>query len=153
MTTSVTTSSAVALGHVVLKVRRLEVSVPFYRDVLGLREVGRYGDRMVFFSFGKNHHDLALMELGESAAAPSRFAVGLYHVAFKVGDSLDALRAFKSRLESHGVSIYGMSDHKVSQSIYFADPDGIEIEAFVDADPEIWRNAPEAVATILPLEL
>ena len=39
------------LGHVVLKVRDLNQSVPFYRDVLGLKKVGQDGEKMVFFSF------------------------------------------------------------------------------------------------------
>ena len=39
------------LGHVVLKVRDLNQSVPFYRDVLGLKKVGQAGEKMVFFSF------------------------------------------------------------------------------------------------------
>ena len=38
------------VGHVVLKVRDLERSAQFYAGVLGLKEVGRLGDRMVFFS-------------------------------------------------------------------------------------------------------
>ena len=57
-----------ALGHAVLKVRSLELSAAFYRDILGMREVARYGGKMVFFSLGANHHDLALMELGPRAA-------------------------------------------------------------------------------------
>ena len=142
-----------ALGHVVLKVRSLDVSVPFYRDVLGLREVTRYGHSMVFFSCGENHHDLALLELGVGAPLQNPQGVGLYHVAFKVGDSLDRLRAFKSRLEAAGVEILGMSDHRVSQSLYFVDPDGITIEAYVDADPSVWRDDPSALAAILPLDL
>lgn len=142
------------VGHVVLKVRSLERSVPFYRDALGLREVARLGQRMVFFSAtGDNHHDLALLQVGDSAMVPARDAVGLYHVALKIGDSLDALRAAKSHLEAHGVAIAGLSDHRVSQSIYLSDPDGNGLELYIDADPSVWRQNPAAVATVGPLEL
>ena len=37
------------LGHVVLKVRALKQSVPFYRDVLELKKVGQAGEKQVFF--------------------------------------------------------------------------------------------------------
>ncbi len=59
-----------SLGHVVLKVRDLAVSVPFYRDVLGLREVARYRQNMVFFSLGKNHHDVAMRDHLAQHAVP-----------------------------------------------------------------------------------
>ena len=142
-----------AVAHVVLKVRSLEKSIPFYRDVLGLKLVARYRGAMAFFSAGHNHHDIALLEIGGGAVTPQSDSVGLYHVAFKVGNSLDELRAFKMHLERHGVAILGMSDHRVSQSLYITDPDGIEIEIMVDADPEIWRENPGAVATVNPLKL
>ena len=79
--------------------------------------------------------------------------MGLYHVAFKVGDSLDELRAMRDDLLQHGVPVLGMSDHTVSQSLYIRDPDGIEIELYVDADPGLWRDNPQAVASIRPLDL
>ena len=142
-----------ALGHVVLKVRSLERSIPFYRDILGMKEVARYRGVMVFFSFGANHHDLALMQLGEQASDPAPTDTGLYHVALKVGDSLDELRACKAHLEQHGVTILGASDHNVSQSLYIQDPDGIDIELYVDADPALWKDNPEAVAVVRPLRL
>ncbi|HYR05486.1 MAG TPA: VOC family protein [Gallionella sp.] len=142
-----------ALGHVVLKVRSLERSVAFYRDLLGMKEVARYQDTMVFFSLGQNHHDLGLLQLGTHASLPGPHSLGLYHVAFKVGDSLDELRECKTYLEQHGVAILGSSDHGVSQSLYIEDPDGIEIELYVDADPALWRDNPAAVATIRPLKL
>jgi catechol 2,3-dioxygenase len=145
--------SAIKLGHAVLKVRSLAVSVPFYRDVLGLREVARHGGRMAFFSCGENHHDLALLEVGADAAPPMQRQVGLYHVAFKVGDSLDDLRAFRDRLLAQGVALTGQADHRVSQAVYFQDPDGLMLEAYVDADPAIWQNDPGAVAFIGTLDL
>ncbi len=141
------------VGHVVLKVRDLERAVGFYAGVLGLKEVGRLGDRMVFFSAGVNHHDVAVLAVGPGAPAPPRDAVGLYHVAFKIGDTLEALREAKTLLEARGVPIRGLSDHAVSQSIYTEDPDGNMVELYVDADPAIWGRDPGSVATVRPLAL
>lgn len=142
-----------SLGHAVIKVRDLERSARFYRDVLGMREVARYRSSMVFFSLGTNHHDLGLLQVGADAPTPAQNSVGLYHLAFKVGDTLDELRACKQHLEQHGVPLLGSSDHGVSQSLYIQDPDGIDLELYVDADPAVWRDDPGAVATVKPLQL
>ena len=144
-----------ALGHVVLKVRDLTRSVPFYANILGLKEVARYDKdfRLVFFSIVGNHHDIALFETDREAPSAPEQAPGLSHVALKVGDSLDDLRSAKAWLESNGVKIDMIADHHVSQSLYVSDPDGNSIELFVDADPAIWRENPAAVATVEPLTL
>ncbi len=144
---------AKALGHAVLRVRDLEQSLVFYRDTLGLKEVARYGPRMVFLSCGENHHDLALQQIGKNAPDPNPAAVGLYHLAFKVGDDLRDLVEMKHRLEQAGVRILGASDHHVSKALYVVDPDGIEIELYTDEDPAIWKANPQAVATIKPLAI
>ena len=136
-----------------LRVRDLERSLGFYRDTLGLKEVARYGPRMVFLSCGANHHDLALQEIGKGAPSPNPGAVGLYHLAFKVGDDVRDLVEMKARLEGAGVQILGASDHTVSKSLYVMDPDGIEIELYIDEDPAIWRANPQAVATVKPFAL
>lgn len=141
------------VGHVVLKVRDLERSARFYRDILGLKEVARFPRRMVFFSAGVNHHDLAIRAVGPDAPAPPPEAVGLYHVALKIGNSLEELRTAKTHLEAHGVVIRAVTDHQVSQSVYCEDPDGNGLELFVDADPAIWQKNPTAVATVRPLAL
>ena len=143
------------VGHVVLKVRDIERAARFYRDVLGLKEVARgtFGRPMAFFSTGDNHHDVAVMEVGADAPAPAPDATGLYHIALRIGTSLDELRAAQAHLAAHGISDMRIRDHVVSQSIYVNDPDGNNVELYVDADPAIWREKPETVANSRPLHL
>jgi catechol 2,3-dioxygenase len=143
------------LGHVAFYVRDLDRSLAFYRDLLGFREVGRtFGGAAAALTSGRTHHELLLIEVGQASGPLSGRRLGLYHIGIKIGDSLDALRAAKAELERAGVSIQGMSDHKVSQSLYLADPDGNEVELYVDADPAIWKNDPQAVLSpVQPLRL
>ena len=143
------------LGHVVFYVHDLERSLAFYRDLLGFREIGRaFGGAAAALTSGRTHHELLLIAVGDAPGPPPGRRIGLYHIGIKVGDSLAELRAAKAELEHAGVSIQGMSDHTVSQSLYLADPDGNEVELYVDADPAIWKRDPAAVlAPIRPLHL
>src|SRR5712691_6983860 len=85
------------VGHVVLKVRDLERSIEFYRDVLGFRKVDEIPGRMAFFTAtGENHHDLAVMEVGPGAPDPPANAVGLYHVAIRLPSDDHVRRAFRA---------------------------------------------------------
>ena len=143
------------LGHVVFYVQDLKRSLAFYRDLLGFREVGRIFDgKAAALTSGRTHHELLLIEVGDAPGPPPGRRRGLYHIGIKIGDSLDELRMAKSDLERAGVPLTGMSDHTVSQSLYLADPDGNEVELYVDADEAIWKNNPVAVLSpIKPLRL
>ena len=134
------------LGHVVFYVKDLERSLKFYRDLLGFQEVGRtFGGAAAALTSGRTHHELLLIEVGDAPSTPRGRLLGLYHIGIKIGDTLQELRTAKTELERAGVAITGMSDHTVSQSLYLADPDGNEVELYVDADPSVWKNDPAAV--------
>jgi catechol 2,3-dioxygenase len=146
------------LGHVVLYVSDLERSRRFYKDVLGWKEIA--GDTPVrmlaaAFSSGRTHHELLLIEVGPNATPiPEGRRVGMYHFGLKIGETDDELRAAVTELEAAGVKVVGASDHTVTHSLYIEDPDGNEIELYIDVQPELWRDDPMAVfAAIKPLRL
>ena len=142
-----------SLGHVVLKVADLERSEQFYNGVLGMPVCARFdeqGMKMTFFSLG-NHHDLAIAKVSGEEAAAGEEAVGLDHVAFCIGSSLDELVEAKRQLEATGV-VPNPVDHDVTKSLYFNDPDGHTVEVYVDVS-EAWREEPQLIAQVKPLEL
>jgi catechol 2,3-dioxygenase len=154
------------LGHIVLYVRDIERSARFYRDVLGWRQIvpdvdhdGTSPLRAPIAAFsapsGRTHHELLLIEVGPDAAAPPEGRrVGLYHFGLKVGDSDDELREALARVEEAGAPILGASDHTVTHSLYIADPDGNEIELYIDVPGVDWRADPALIAApIKPLRL
>ncbi len=140
-----------SLGHVVIKVRDQRRAEAFYNGVLGIPIAARYPQMsMTFFTLG-NHHDFAVVAIGNDAELPSPRSAGLFHVAFKIGDSVDELREAKATLEAAGLKVEAY-DHTVTKSIYFNDPDGNAIELYVDSS-DAWRQVPQLVAHIAPLEL
>jgi len=138
------------LGHLVLNVKNLGVSVPFYRNVLRmrLRRRGKVnGRQMAFLSFGSKDHDIGLLEIGASAHPQDDTRAGLRHVAFRIGDRIEQLHAFKKHLDVLGITPRRTSEHRTSRSIYVQDPDGIELEVYVESETPIWDAAGEIEVT------
>jgi catechol 2,3-dioxygenase len=133
------------LGHIVLYARDIERSRRFYRDVLGWNEIAGQGP-MAMFSSGRTHHELLLLEVGPDAAPiPPGRRVGLYHFGLKIGTTDEELRDAIKTLVDAGANIVGTADHGVTHSLYITDPDGNEIELYIDVQPERWRDDPDAI--------
>jgi len=140
------------LGHVVLKVRDLDRSLAFYRDLLGFRVSSEMSNVMIFLTAtGESHHDLALLRVGDSAPSPVPTAVGLYHVAVQLAD-WDAVKRAHGILAERGL-LKGSADHGVTRSLYTADPDGNEIELYCDTPREQWEGRVDEAMTVGPLVL
>lgn len=125
------------IGHVVIKVRDLERSRKFYTEVLGLKQMMELPQiKMAFFaSNGRDHHELACIEVGKDAEAQRSREIGLLHIAFRLRDE-DHLRAAYREFKENQVPIDFTVDHGITKSIYFRDPDGHQLEVYCDNPPE-----------------
>jgi len=143
------------LGHIVLYVRNLEQSTAFYRDVVGLEVLGTLFDgSAAILGGGRTHHELLLIEQSDAPGPLAGRRLGLYHTGWKVGESLEDLRRAKTRVEAADGEIEDMVDHTVSQSLYLTDPDGNEVELYVDNPAVDWRNTTAWLKTpAKPLDL
>jgi len=126
--------------HSAFRCRDAEETRAFYEGVLGLpmkaaltfeKDPGGQ-DRPymhLFFEFDDRNY-IAFFDLPHTVKEEKfkiRDGMEEYHVAMEVG-SWDELLAFKKRLEEHKVPVFGPIDHHFCHSIYFYDPNGINLE-------------------------
>jgi catechol 2,3-dioxygenase len=137
-----------SLGHVVLKVQSIERSEAFYSQILGIPVISRISHpvQMTFFSLG-NHHDLAIIAVGENAPTPDPTATGLAHVAFKIGDADEQFSSMKAVLDAGDVPILYEADRAFTKSVHLLDPDGNEVELYIDTS-DAWKTDLPSLTTV-----
>jgi catechol 2,3-dioxygenase len=125
------------IGHVVIKVRDVERSKKFFTEVMGLKLMMELPQiKMAFFaSNGRDHHEIACMEVGKDADRQHAKQIGLVHIAFRLENEEHLRRAYKE-LKENNVPIDFTVDHGITKSIYFRDPDGHQLEVYCDNSPE-----------------
>ena len=128
-------STARGLHHTALISSDVERTVRFYQDVLGfplteLIENRDYpGSSHFFFDLG-NSTLLGFFDFPGLGLEPGREALGtVQHIAISVEPSRHA--ELRARLDQAGVR-YAGPDRGIEESLYFRDPDGIQIELLRD---------------------
>ncbi len=124
-------------------VNDLRAAESFYRDVLGLEQIGQQEGRHVFFRCGRQMFLVFDPAASSSTAGelPPHGAVGSVHVAFAV--PADSLTAWRVQLESNGVEIEKTVEWPSGgRSLYFRDPAGNSLEL---ATPGIWGIDDDAI--------
>lgn len=125
------------MGPVTLVVHDLQRVVAFYRDGLGLR-VQRSAASIV--GLGAGGEELIILKERPDSPLPPPDATGLFHLAILL-PSRAALAAQIEHLYRDEVPVGGMADHRVSEAIYLADPEGNGIEIYSDRPRKTWVGA------------
>ncbi|MFJ8768727.1 VOC family protein [Streptomyces clavifer] len=117
------------LSHVVLSTYQIDVMMPWYATFLDARVVI---DSPVFkaISFDDEHHRVAFTKLPEDKKT-DRSRPGLVHVAFTY-PGIHALLRHYERMRDLGHKPIVATDHGLTVSLYYRDPDGGNVECFVD---------------------
>ena len=75
-------------------------------------------------------------------------------MAFKVGSSVEALRLAREALHASATPVLYAAERAFTESVHLLDPDGNEIELYIDVQPERWHDDPALVmAPIKPLQI
>ena len=118
------------IGHLRFKVRDINRTAAFYTGHLKMTLTERVGDEYAFLSCSDAHHEIALMRVEGTGPSPSPESTGLEHLAFELPDKKAFAEAFMG-LSKSGVAVKPI-DNGISWAMYFADPDGNQVELFCD---------------------
>lgn len=128
-------------SHMGISVRNLSAMEDFYTNVLGFTVTDRGhagGMNLVFLSRDPlDHHQIVLAtgrpdNLPGNTANP-QFGPSINQISFKLG-TLDDLRHVHAKLLEYGGESIFPANHGIAWSIYAHDPEGNNLEFFVDTD-------------------
>ena len=142
-------SAGVSINHVVLNVRDLAASHRFYTEVVGFEQCGEMTHTLTmrFYRGGPDsHHDLALAQLDDPAAAgpPKEWSLmgvnpGINHIALAYPDRESWLHQLQ-HLKHMDVDVAVRGNHGMTHSAYVVDPDGYGLELLYNLPAEVWEG-------------
>lgn len=124
------------LGVSVIDIEKME---DFYSKVLGFTVTDRgasSGLTIVFMSRDPDEHHQIVLASGRPEGMPANtanpaFGPSINQISFRV-DGLSELRILDAAIRAYGVKTVTPVDHGIAWSLYFPDPEGNNLECFVD---------------------
>jgi catechol 2,3-dioxygenase len=136
-----------AIGRACLVTGQADVLSAFYRQRIGLRELGSRDGLLM----GAGERALLVLQQNPEARRAQGEA-GLFHLALRLPDR-PALAAALRRLLDTGTALEGFADHLVSEAVYLRDPEGNGIELYCDRPREAWFAGGALRMDTLPLDV
>ncbi|HUN49848.1 MAG TPA: VOC family protein [Candidatus Sulfotelmatobacter sp.] len=130
--------------HVVYRTRRFEQMVRWYATVFDAK-VQYQNPALAFLTYDDEHHRFAFANMSvlqpEGTETDRRGGIGVDHVAYTYATLADLFRNYE-QLKEQGIVPYWCVHHGITVSMYYADPDGNQMEFQVDS----YRSNAEANA-------
>ena len=121
--------SPARLAHVVLRSSQLGALVSWYKTVLCADTAFNDGN-LAFLAYDDEHHRIAVLNIPGLERQPEG-TTGVHHIAFTYA-SLSDLVATYERLDKEGIRPVTCINHGPTTSMYYADPDGNQVELQID---------------------
>jgi catechol-2,3-dioxygenase len=120
--------------HVVYRTRRFDEMVRWYETVFGAKVQYR-NPALAFLTYDDEHHRFAFANLDilkpADAEKDKGGLIGVDHLAYTYASLRDLLEKYRE-LEARGIKPYWCVHHGITVSMYYADPDGNQMEFQVD---------------------
>ena len=137
------------VNHVRIKVADLDRSLKFYQEIIGFDILERNISTAKLTADGES--SILSLEQPENVVPKQGRTTGLYHFAILLPKKED-LASIVAHLVEHNIR-FGSSDHLVSEALYLHDPDGNQMEIYIDRDPTQWSwSGDEVRMTVDPLD-
>ena len=120
------------LVHTVIRARELEPMVDWYVQALGC-EVAERSESLALLRF--DHRLLRILLVADKTLERGAGDQGYDHFAFEYRTMDELVVRTYARLAESGVKPYWCTNHGMTTSIYYADPDGNKVEMQVDNFP------------------
>jgi catechol 2,3-dioxygenase-like lactoylglutathione lyase family enzyme len=121
--------SPARLAHVVLRTSQFDALVNWYTTVLGAKTAFSNG-ALAFLSYDEEHHRIAVLSMPDLKRQPEG-ETGVHHFAFTYASLADLVSTYE-RLDALDIRPVLCINHGPTTSMYYADPDGNQIELQVD---------------------
>ena len=121
--------------HVVYRTRRFEQMLRWYQTVFDAK-VQHQNPALAFLTYDDEHHRFAFANLDilqpGGTETDRRGLIGVDHVAYTYTSLNDLLENY-AQLKAQGIRPYWCIHHGFTVSMYYADPDGNQMEFQVDS--------------------
>lgn len=121
-------------AHIVYRTRRFAEMLEWYSTVFDAR-IQYKNPALAFMTYDDEHHRFAFGDMSvlqpNGTETEKSGAIGVDHVGYTLGSIGDLLENYAS-LKEKGISPYWCVHHGVTVSMYYADPDGNQMEFQVD---------------------